>query len=181
MTIVGICLSPLIPYTHWHRSLCSLLLPIFTALPSSLTHPDSAFSVHSSYHSLLPSPHPLHTLTALSLFPPPTNFSCPPVIPCTPWQCTLCSLLLPLFAALPSSLAYPDSTFSFQSSYHSLLPFPHHLHNLTALSLFTAPTTLWFSPLITCTPSQQSTLFIPPTAPLSSQSLKFMFYTGLFW
>ncbi len=148
MTIVGIGLSPLIPYTH-----CS------------------ALSVHSSYQSLVPSPHPLHTLivlslftpptilccppphplhtlTALSLFTPPTNFSCPPLIPCTYWQHT--SLFTPpsTLCCPPLIPAYPDSTFSFQTSYHSLLPFPHPLHNLTVLYLFTAPTTLWFSPLI---------------------------------
>ena len=104
-----LCCLPLIPYTLWQRSLCSLLLPILAALPSSLAHPDSALSVHSSYHSLLPSPHPLHTLTSLSLFNPPTTLCCPSLIPCTTWQHFLCSHLLPLFDSLLSSLAHPHS------------------------------------------------------------------------
>ncbi len=154
MTIVGIGLSPLIPYTHWQCSLCSLLLPIFTALPSSLTHPDSALSVHSSYHSLLPTPHPLHTLTAYSLFTPPTTLCCPPLIPCITWQHFLFSILLPLFASLPSSLAQPDNTFSVHSSYHSLILSSHPLQTLTAThSVYTSNCTLVI------------------------QSLKFMFYS----
>ena len=70
--------------------------------------------VHSSSQCLLLSPHPLQILAAqLSVHSPPPSVCCPRLILCRLWQCSsLFTHLLPVFAALPSSLAFSEISIS---------------------------------------------------------------------
>ena len=130
---------------------------IVVALSSSLAH-----SVHSSYQCLLLSLHPMYTL-----FTPPTSVCCSLLIPCT-----LCSLLLPVSAALSTSHAH-----SVHSSYQCLLLSLHPMY-----TLFTPPTSVCCSLRIPCTlcslllpclllsPHPLYTLFTPPTMSVALSS-----------
>ena len=124
----SICCSLHIPCTLCSALLCSLLLPVFAALSTSLALSVRHCSVPSSYQCLLLSPHLLHSLFCTALFPPPTSVCCSLHIPCTLCSALLCSLLLPVFAALSTSLAL-----SVHSSYQYLLLSPHPLHSLIFL------------------------------------------------
>ena len=152
-------------HSFYTSACCSLLIPC-TSWKSS--------SINFSYLCLLLSLHPLHSLAVqplrLLLLPVFAGSLLNP--------CTLCSLLLPVFAAFSSSTALSRSTalcslllLSVHSSYQYLLLSPHPLHSLTA-QLFCSLLPPVFATLSSSTALSRSTalcsLILPVFAALSS-------------
>ena len=101
--------------------LCSLLPPVLAALSSSWHSHAELFSVHSSHQCWQLSPHPGTLMQSCSLFTTPTSVGSSLLILALSCRVVLCSLLLPVLAALSSSLAFSETPYLLCNGIHCLI------------------------------------------------------------